>query len=46
MLTAIAGTRVGRQRGVAVLPLRGYGHTAYMDAPAHVAERIRTVLGV
>lgn len=45
MLTGIAGTWVGRQPGVTVLPLRGHGHTAYMDAPAYLAERIQAALG-
>jgi quercetin dioxygenase-like cupin family protein len=45
MLTAITGTWVGRQPGVTVLPLRGQGHTGYMDAPAYVAERIEAALG-
>jgi pimeloyl-ACP methyl ester carboxylesterase len=44
MLTAIAGTWVGRQPGVTVLPLRGQGHTGHLEAPAYVAERIRTAL--
>jgi pimeloyl-ACP methyl ester carboxylesterase len=44
MLAGIAGTWVGRQPGITVLPLRGLGHTGYMDAPAYTAERINAAL--
>lgn len=44
MLVGIAGTWVGRQPGVTVLPLRSQGHTGYMDAPAYTAERILAAL--
>jgi pimeloyl-ACP methyl ester carboxylesterase len=46
MLRGITGTWIARQPGVTVLPLRGQGHTGYMDAPAYTAERIRTALGL
>jgi hypothetical protein len=45
LLTGIAGTWVRRQPGLTVLPRHGQGHTAYLDAPAYLAERIRTALG-
>lgn len=44
LLRGIAGTWAARQPGVTVLPLRGQGHTGYMDAPAYVVECIRTAL--
>lgn len=44
MLVGIAGTWVGRQPGVTVLPLRSQAHTGYMDAPAYTAERILAAL--
>ena len=44
MLMGITGSWVGRQPGVTVLPLRGQGHTGYIDAPAHTAERIQEAL--
>jgi pimeloyl-ACP methyl ester carboxylesterase len=44
LLRDIAGTWVARQPGVAVLPLRGQGHTAYMDAPAYLTRQIQAAL--
>jgi pimeloyl-ACP methyl ester carboxylesterase len=44
LLRDIAGTWVARHPGVTVLPLRGQGHTAYMDAAAYLTRQIETAL--
>jgi pimeloyl-ACP methyl ester carboxylesterase len=44
LLRDITGTWLARQPGVTVLPLRGQGHTAYMDAAAYLTRQIETAL--